>query len=85
MPYPSMRTLADKAGISERQVQRSINSLEKKGYFKKDRKKIKGVIATNSYDLTPLVEMLKIVAEHYVNKYPRNIKVPENESTKKKV
>lgn len=76
MPYPSMRTLADKAGISERQVQRSINSLEKKGYFTKDKRKVKGVIATNIYDLSPLVEMLNVVAEHYVNKHPRNIVRP---------
>ncbi|MGH1379280.1 MAG: helix-turn-helix domain-containing protein [Alphaproteobacteria bacterium] len=80
MPYPSMRTLADKAGISERQVQRSINSLEKKGYFTKDKRKIKGVIATNVYDLSPLVEMLNVVAEHYVNKHPRNIVRPKNKA-----
>ena len=76
MPFPSMRTLADRSGISERQVQRAINSLEEKGYLKRTKAKIKNVIASNIYDLKPMLEILQTVAEHYVNKYPRNIKAP---------
>ncbi len=82
MPYPSMRTIADRAGISERQVQRAISSLEKKGYMTKGKKKIKGVISTNIYNLEPLVKMLEIVAEHFVNKHPRNIKPSPSPETK---
>lgn len=74
MPFPSMRTLSERIGISERQVQRSIKSLEQKGYVKTEKKKIKGVIAANVYDMTPLVAILKIVAEHYVTKHPRKLK-----------
>lgn len=74
MPFPSMRTLSERIGISERQVQRSIKSLEQKGYVKAEKKKIKGVIAANVYDMTPLVEILKTVAEHYVTKHPRKLK-----------
>lgn len=89
MPYPSMSTLADRAGISERQVQRSIGSLEKKGYLKRGKKKIKGVIASNVYDLSPLVSILQTVAEHFVNKHPRGVKrevegVEEKSTPKKK-
>ncbi len=77
MPFPSMSTLAERAGISERQVQRSIKALEQKGYVTKAKKKIKGVIASNVYDLSPLVKILQTVAEHFVNKHPRTIKTPE--------
>jgi DNA-binding transcriptional regulator YhcF (GntR family) len=75
MPYPSMRTLSDRTGISERQVQRAIKGLEEKGYLKRTRSKIKGVISSNVYDLTPMLVILQTVAEHYVNKHPRNIKI----------
>lgn len=74
MPFPSMRTLSERIGISERQVQRSIKSIEQKGYVKAEKKKIKGVIAANVYDMMPLVERLKIVAEHYVTSHPRKVK-----------
>jgi predicted transcriptional regulator len=79
MPFPSLNTLADQIGISQRQVQRSINTLEQKGYLKRIKKKVKGVIASNVYDLLPLVGMLKVVAEHFVNKHPRNIKSPKDD------
>lgn len=77
MPFPSMNTLAQRIGISERQVQRAIKSLEQKGYISKEKKRVKGIIASNVYDLTPLVQILKDAAEAFVNKYPRQIK--ENE------
>jgi DNA-binding transcriptional regulator YhcF (GntR family) len=77
MPFLAMRTLADRTGISERQVQRAIKSLEEKGFFEKKRKAIKGIIASNSYDLTPLVEILNTIDEHFINKHPRNIKDSE--------
>ncbi len=85
MPYPSMKTLAEKICVSERQIQRSVNSLEEKGYIKKDKKKVKGIIATNIYDLTPLIEHLNTIADHFVNKHPRRIKEPtEKQSTESK-
>jgi predicted transcriptional regulator len=79
MPFPSLSTLADQTGISQRQVQRSINTLEQKGYLKRTKKKIKGVIASNVYDLSPLVDILQTVADHFVNKHPRNIKSSKSE------
>jgi predicted transcriptional regulator len=83
MPYPSMNTLADRIGISQRQVQRSIKTLEEKSYLKKGKKKIKGVIATNIYDLTPTVQILNTVAEHFINKHPREIKTKKTKDNKK--
>jgi DNA-binding transcriptional MocR family regulator len=73
MPYPSMRTIAERSGISERQVQRAIKALEDKGYIKRSKAKIKGILATNTYDMSLLVGQLKIVAEHFSNKNPRNV------------
>jgi predicted transcriptional regulator len=78
MPFPSMNTLSERAGISERQVQRSIKSLEQKGYLKKTKKKIKGVIASNVYDLLPLTEILQTIAGHFINKHPRKIVTPKS-------
>lgn len=74
MPFPSMSTLALRSGISERQVQRAINSLEAKGYLKRTKTKLKGIIASNTYDLAPLVSMLNIVAESFPSMHPRVIK-----------
>lgn len=74
MPFPSMLLLAERSHLSERQVQRSLNALEAKGYLKKVRGKTRGVIASNSYDLTPLVDILGQIAEHFVNRHPRKIK-----------
>jgi len=73
MPFPSMRTLSDRSGVSERQIQRSLKSLESKGYFKKLRKQVKTVISSNVYDLGPLVKILDEVAGHYGNAHPRRL------------
>lgn len=80
MPFPSMNTIADRTGISERQVQRAIKSLEQKGYLTKTRKKIKSVIASNVYDLSPLVKVLDEIAKHYINKHPRQIKASSTDA-----
>ncbi len=78
MPFPSMRTLAERSGISERQIQRAIKALEEKGYLKKTKKKIKTVISSNVYDLTPTVKILEEVAGHFANAHPRVIKSKKN-------
>lgn len=78
MPFPSMSTIADRSWISERQVQRAIKSLEQKGYVTKTKRKIKNVIASNVYDLTPTVGILQTIAGHFINEHPRNIKTPDD-------
>lgn len=77
MPFPSMSTLADRIGISERQVLRSISVLEKKGLLKREKKKVKGIISSNVYNLKPLVENLGTISETFENKFPRKIKKPQ--------
>jgi DNA-binding transcriptional regulator YhcF (GntR family) len=78
LPFPSMSTLAEWANISERQVQRAVKSLEEKKFIIKDRKKVRGIVASNVYDLSPLVKILNDVAEVYVNKHPRGLKNNQN-------
>ena len=57
-PYPAMRTLAVRCGTSERQIARAIKRLEEIPLIKREKRRAKGLIASNSYDLGPLVEML---------------------------
>jgi len=73
MPFPSMRTLAVRCGISDRQVQRAIARLEELGLIKRIKRRTKGIIASNAYDLAPLVEILRNVAEAYPNEFPRRV------------
>ena len=70
-PFPSMRTLATRCGTSERQVLRAISRLEELSLLKRVKRRAKGLIASNAYDLTPLVEMLNEVAKQYPNEFPR--------------
>lgn len=65
LPFPSMKTLALRCGTSERQVLRAIKRLEAVPLLKRITRKRKGIIATNAYDLSPLVEVLQVVAESY--------------------
>lgn len=70
-PFPSMRTLATRVGASERQVHRAIVRLEKDGFLKRVKRKMRGVIASNAYDLSPLVEMLNNISKQFPNAFPR--------------
>lgn len=73
-PFPSIKTLAARSGVSERQMQRAINSLEAKQLIKRIKKKARSVISSNAYDLTPLVDELKLAAKYYETPYKRNLK-----------
>lgn len=83
-PYPSMRTLAVRCGTSERQIARAIKRLEEIPLIKRQRRRTKGLIASNSYDLGPLVEMLGVVAKVYPNEFPRNVEPKQKVSLKAK-
>lgn len=72
-PYPSMRTLADRCGTSERQVARAVKRLEEIDLIRREKRRAKGLIASNSYSLAPLVEMLEEVARKYPNEFPRKV------------
>jgi predicted transcriptional regulator len=70
-PFPSMRTLAVRCGVSERQMQRAINSLVSKGLLIREKRRTKGIIASNIYDMQPLVDVLGEIARVFPNEYPR--------------
>jgi hypothetical protein len=74
LPFPSMRTLATRCGTSERQVLRAVSELEKKSLIKRVKRREKGLIASNAYDLSPLVEILEEVAKQFPNAFPRSIR-----------
>lgn len=59
-PWPAKKTIADRLGLSARQVQRYMAELEEMGYVKRieRRAKHKGKLS-NEYDLSGLVERLK--------------------------
>lgn len=73
-PFPSMGTLATRCGVSERQIQRAINHLVELGLIERSKRRIKGLISANSYDLAPLVNILNHVSTAYPNDFPRNIR-----------
>jgi predicted transcriptional regulator len=71
-PFPSMKLLSKRCGTSERQVQRAINRLADLGLIERKKRREKGIIASNVYDLTPLAELLeKVVAKVYPAENPR--------------
>lgn len=74
LPFPSMKTLATRCGVSDRQIQRAINQLEKAGLVERTKRRTDtGIRATNAYDLTPLVKKLHHVAKAFPNEYPRRV------------
>ena len=73
MPFPSMKTLATRCGTSDRQVARAVKHLEELTLLRREKRRTKGLIASNSYSLEPLVEMLEEVARKYPNEFPRNV------------
>jgi AraC-like DNA-binding protein len=72
-PYPSMKTLATRCGTSERQILRAISRLEELNMLKRVKRRTKGIISSNAYDLQPLVEVLKVAAEVYPPEHPRKV------------
>lgn len=74
MPFPSMRTLAIRCGTSERQVLRAISHLEELSLLRRVKRRTDGLIASNAYDLSPLVTILEEIAKAYPNEFPRNVR-----------
>jgi predicted transcriptional regulator len=73
LPFPALSTIAARCGVSTRQVQRSINRLEKLGFIRRINRRTKGFMANNAYDLAPLVKLLNEVAKAFPNPYPRSV------------
>jgi hypothetical protein len=73
LPFPSMKTLATRCGVSDRQIQRAVNHLVKIGLLVRVKRRAKGIIASNAYDLAPLVALLDDVAKAFPNEFPRKV------------
>lgn len=64
MPFPSKKRLAERLGVSDKTVQRAIQRLETEGLVKREvRAHASGGQASNRYDLSPLIERLKPIAQ----------------------
>lgn len=73
LPFPSMATLAKRCGVSTRQIQRAVNKLESAGFIQRVKRRSRGIISSNAYDLAPLVAVLGEVAKAFPNEYPRAV------------
>lgn len=65
-PYPAMKTIAERMGISRRQLQRYMGDLEQAGLLQRIERKAqhKGKLS-NEFDLSGLVERLKKLAPEF--------------------
>lgn len=71
-PFPSMKLLAIRCGTSERQIQRAIKRLVDLELIVRKKRRAKGIIASNVYDLHPLANLLEeVVAKVYPAENPR--------------
>jgi predicted transcriptional regulator len=67
MPFPSKRRMAERLGVSQKTVQRSVGRLVAEGLIRRKARHGKhGGQTSNLYDLTPLVEKLTPIAEDMV-------------------
>jgi len=83
MPFPALKTLAVRSGISDRQAQRAVTRLESLGFLKRTKRKgAGGLIASNAYDLSPLVQFLAVVAKAFPNEYPRKVSAEDRAKIK---
>ena len=73
LPFPSVKTLATRCGTSERQVLRALAKLEGLELIKRQKRRDKGLIASNVYDLAPLIAQLEKIAEVFPNAFPRKV------------
>lgn len=66
LPFPSKATIANRAGLSARQVQRALSSLEEKGYLERVARygEDKGRRSSN-YDIAGLVSAVAELAEKH--------------------
>lgn len=67
MPWPSKKTLAERLGVGSKTIQRAMAHLEEEGLITRVARYHKtGGRTSNEYDLSPLVERLKPIAEDIV-------------------
>ena len=83
MPFPSKATIGKRAGLSPRQVQRALSSLEQKGLIRKlMRVHENRARASNAYDVTGLVRQVRNLAVHHPKAFRRGASVEGEEAQK---
>lgn len=72
MPFPSKATIGKRAGLSPRQVQRALSSLEAKEYLKRKARfgSNKGR-ASNEYDVSGVAEVVRRLGDAYPEAFKR--------------
>lgn len=65
MPWPSKKTIAERLGVSDKTVQRAMVKLEKEKLIQRNSRYLKTSKGrtSNEYDLSPLVERLREIAD----------------------
>jgi len=64
-PWPKKETIAQRLGISEKQVQRLVRELEQRGYIRRKTRMTRHGQTSNSYDLSGLVLKLQELAPEF--------------------
>jgi hypothetical protein len=65
LPWPKKKTLADRLGLKEKQVQRLVRDLEQRGYIKRVTRMTSHGQTSNAYDLSGLVKKLRELAPEF--------------------
>jgi predicted transcriptional regulator len=76
LPFPSKSTIAKRLGLSSRQVQRALNGLEEKGLIRRIARYYENRgRASNSYDVSKVVEKISQLAAEYPSVFRRGVNV----------
>lgn len=67
VPWPKKETLADRMGLSEKQIQRLAAQLEKAGYLARERRMRSHGQTSNGYNLKGLVKKLNEIAPEFIS------------------
>jgi hypothetical protein len=66
-PFPKKDTLAQRMGISDKQVQRIARQLEQRGYLARETRMTAHGQTSNTYNLSGLVKKLKELAPEFIS------------------
>lgn len=86
LPFPSKSLIAERLGLSPRQIQRHLTDLEKGGFIKRIERKVKhkGQLS-NLYDLTGLVSKLKKLEPEFTKVAQQNKQITQKGGIPKNV
>jgi DNA-binding GntR family transcriptional regulator len=65
-PFPSAKTIANRMGVSERTVERSLSRLRQRGLIARKRVETRSRAGIKGHDLQPLVEKLEPFAREHL-------------------